>query len=172
MPHPLAFANQYRVIINPLTRQDFPMIKPRRLRLQMPFPNHRRRVTGRLQQLGKRCLRTIKTAVAIVIKPVDVAIRARENRGPRRTAQGIVHQTAVKPHAFVRQPVNVRRLDQMPLLAICAHRLPRMVIRHDEQNVRPRRCRQCRHRQEQSRQNGVDKTFHDLLAPPVAVPGR
>ena len=56
-------------------------------------------------------------------------------RGAARAAQRIDHQAAVKPHALVRQPVNVRRLDQMPRFAVGADRLPGVVVRHDEQNV-------------------------------------
>jgi len=130
-------AVKFRVIINALAREDVPVVKAGRVGFQMPFADHRGLVPGLLEQLGEGGLGAVKTAVVIVVKAVDVAVRAGDERGAAGAAQRIVHQETVKPHAFPRQPVNVRGLNEVARFAIGADRLPGVVIREDEQDVGP-----------------------------------
>ena len=136
----LAVPDHRRIIINTLAGQDFPIIKTGRVGFQVPFPNHGCLVAGLLEQLRKGVLRTIESTIAVVVKAIDMAVSAGEERGATGAAQRVVHQKPIEPHAFVCQPVNVRCLDQMPRFIVSADRLPRVVIGEYKQNIRPTGC--------------------------------
>ena len=134
---PLAIPNHRRVVVQPLSRQDLPVIKPGRIADEVPFPNQRCRVPRRLQQFGERHLATVERRVRVVVEPVPVGILAGKNRRPARPADRVRHQAPVKPHPFPSHPVDVRRLQQLPLIAITTDRLTGEVIGKQEQNVGP-----------------------------------
>src|SRR5262249_8168287 len=48
----------------------------------------------------------------------------------------IRHDTTVETHAFLRQPVQIRRLDELARIVVGANRLVAVVVREDKQDVR------------------------------------
>ena len=168
MRHLLAVANHWGVVINPLLGNDFPMVETRRVAFQMPLADHGRLIARLPEQLGKSALRTVEPVARVVVKAVNVAVSAGNNAGAGRAAERIVHQAMIKPHPLARQPVNVRRLNQMPGIAIRANRLPGMVVRHDEQDVRPCcRDKTNRNRHAQSQHHQHRQIFHPKGGPAV-----
>src|SRR5438105_5857047 len=98
----------------------------------MPFPNHASVITGCLQHFRDGRLAAIK---AIENRDaVDMAVFPRENRSAAWSANGINDETVHEPHPLPGNAVNVRSF--IDLAPISADRMGRMVIGHDEQNVR------------------------------------
>ena len=62
---PTILPDEQRIVVRALSRQDFPMIEPGRVRIKMPLPNQGRLVPGLLQHLWERKLRTIKRPSSI-----------------------------------------------------------------------------------------------------------
>ena len=65
---------------------------------------------------------------------VQVAVFAGEDCGTARRADRIDGIAAVKPHPLIREPVQLRRLVHSA--AVGADGVRRVVVRHDEQDVR------------------------------------
>ena len=133
--HLLAVPDHRRVVVHALPRQDVPVIEAGRIADQMPFADQGRRVAGLLQQLGKRLLRAVETAVAVVVEAVDVRVLAGQDRRPARPADRVRHEAAIKPHPFARDPIHVRRGEQLATLAVGADRLAGQIVGEDEQDV-------------------------------------
>ena len=66
----LAILDHWRVIVDALAGEDVPMIETGRIAPQVPFADDRRRITGRLQQFGKRGLSAVEPGIRVVVKPV------------------------------------------------------------------------------------------------------
>jgi hypothetical protein len=123
-----------RIVINSLTGQNAPIVKTRGVAGQMPFADHARVITGRLQRLGHGPLAAVEGIENS--DAVDVRIFAGENARAARGANGIHGEAIVKTQAFVREAVEMRRL--VDLAAVSADGVGRVIVRHDEENVRTR----------------------------------
>src|ERR1041384_1848900 len=65
-----------------------------------------------------------------------MAVFARDNRRPARTADGVDAETIAEAHAASGQPIELRRL--VDAAAVRADRVRRVIVAHDEKNIRPR----------------------------------
>jgi hypothetical protein len=72
----------------------------------------------------------------VVVEAVPVGILPGEDDRPARAADRIGHERPVEPHALPRDPVDVRGLDEFPVVAVGADRLVGMVVGIDEDDVR------------------------------------
>ncbi len=132
--HPLPAALDKRgVEIHSLAGQYGPFIKPRRVAPQMPFADHSRVITGRLEILRHRGLRTVKPVEGR--HTVEVAVFPRQNRRPARRTNRIDTVHMIKPHPLIRQPVQMRRL--IHAATVSPNRPRRMIVGHDEQYIGP-----------------------------------
>ena len=84
----LTHLDEVGIVVLALVDQDLPEIEARRFRLEMPFTNHRRLISGFLQQLGKGHLAAVEL-IPVVAKPVDVAVLARQKDGTAGRAQRV-----------------------------------------------------------------------------------
>ena len=128
-------SNHRRVIVNPLAGKNLPKIKTRGIADKMPFADHRRLVPGLLQQFWHRLLGTIETAAGIVVKAIHVAVFAGQHTSAAWPADRVGNQGAIKNHPLAGQPVDVRRLVELPGVAICANGLISMIVRKDKKNI-------------------------------------
>src|ERR1051325_10441607 len=107
----------------------------------MPLAAQRRGIACRLQRIGNRFLLSrqaemfragrdgvFESADALLVSP-------RHKAAACGRADGSVRVKIGEPHALLREPVNVRRLDVRR--AIATHVTVAQVISEDEQNVRP-----------------------------------
>ena len=131
-----AFADHRRVVIDPLPRQDVPVIETGRIRHKVPLADDRRLITGLLEQLGKGDLGAVELAIAVVVEAVDVRILAREHAGPARPADAIRHQAAVEAHPLFGDAVDIRGRVQLQRMPVGADRLIRVIVRENEDDVR------------------------------------
>ena len=77
--------DQVRIVIEPLTGQDFPVIKALGLTLEMALAVKCSRVSLLAQQLRKSLLVPVKR-VAVIHEPVLVTVLAGHDDGPAGTA--------------------------------------------------------------------------------------
>ena len=63
--------NEVRVVVAPLTRENFPVIKPRGISSQMPFANHSRVVSRLAEDFRKGGLSSVKS-IPISEEPIEV----------------------------------------------------------------------------------------------------
>src|SRR5207248_9376028 len=54
------------------------------------------------------------SAVRVVVEAILVRIFSREHRRAARPADGIRDEAAVEANAFLRKPIDVRRVDELP----------------------------------------------------------
>ena len=132
-----AHLDKVGIVVIALTRQHAPVIEARRIVMaavaEMPFADDRRLVAGRLQQLRERDLPSVEV-VAERLNAVDMIVRPGQDRRAARRADRIRAKAIVEAHAFVREPVQMRRL--VDAAAVGADRMRRVVVGHDEQDVR------------------------------------
>ena len=88
-----------------------------------------------------------------------MAVFAGHHRRAARPADGIGNQAAVEPHPLARDPVEVRRLNELARIVVGTDRLIRVVIGEDEDDVRSLGLGGPRQRAT-SRQNAGEKLFH------------
>jgi hypothetical protein len=108
----LAVADHRRVVVDALAREDVPVVEAGGVADQVPFADDGGLVAGLLQQLGEGLLRAVE-AVAVVVEAVQVAVFAGLDDGAAGAADGVGHETALELHALLREPVHVRRLQQL-----------------------------------------------------------
>ena len=100
----------------------------------MPFANKGRLIT-RLAQEFRNILLSAVERLPIANIAVQMAVLSRKDHGPRWTADRIRDKTPIKPHSFCRQAIEIRR--RVSIASIATHRLIRVVVGHDKQDVRP-----------------------------------
>lgn len=128
----LSVLDHHRVHVKPLPWQNVPIIKTCRVGKQMPLADHRR--------LIPRLLEILRQVRLIAIKGIEdchailVAVFAGKNRRAARRANGIVNEAAREEHSVLRDAVDAGRL--IDATAVGAHGMRRVVVRHDEENVR------------------------------------
>ena len=98
----------------------------------MPFADDGGVVTGLLQQFGQGRLGAVE-GVPVIPHPIEVAVFSGEQYCPAGRADGVGDKAVFKQSPLFRQPVDMRRCNQ--LAAIAADRLLGMVVRHDEEDV-------------------------------------
>ena len=126
-------ADEHGIVIVALAGEDVPVVEPRRVAHQVPFPDHRRLVPPGLQEFREGLLAAVEVAVLVVREPVGMAVLAGQQAGPGRTAQGVGDEAVREPGPFVGQPVDMGR-PHVPLV-IGADGLVRMVVAHDVHDV-------------------------------------
>lgn len=118
--------------INALAGQDFPIVKTGRVAAQMPFADHASVIAGSLEILGDGRLGAVEPIERG--NAVQVAVFAGEDRGPAGAADRIDAKAIFESHAGVRQAIQVRRL--VHAAPVGADRVRRVVVAHDEEDVR------------------------------------
>ena len=102
----------------------------------MPFADHGRLVARRTHAERKR-LRLGRDASVERANAVRVAVLAGHDRRAARHADRIRAEHVVQPHSFAGQAVDVRRrIQRGQPAAVGTDRMRRVVIGHDEQDVR------------------------------------
>ena len=124
-----------RIVIHALAGEDVPVIKALGIGHEMPFANDSGLVASRLHDLREGLLGAIELAVRVVVETVEVVVFARLNHCAARAADGVRHEAAVKDHAFLRQPVDVRRFVELPFLLVGTDGLISMIVGEDENDV-------------------------------------
>jgi len=124
-------------MVVPLPGQHIPVIKARRVRVaavpEVPFADHRRLITGSLQQFREGLL----TAVKFFIKrpdTVEMIVFTCEDDRPARRANRVGAKTVFKAHAFIGYSVDV--WCRIYFTPVTADGMGCMVVRHDKQNIR------------------------------------
>lgn len=100
----------------------------------MPLSHNGRLVSRLAEKLWKSLLRTVER-ISIAHETVEVAVLARLDHSPARTADGIRHVAAGEFHPLVGDSVEVR--GRHPRRVIGAQCLLAMIIGKDEENIRP-----------------------------------
>jgi hypothetical protein len=100
----------------------------------MPLPDDSRLVANLLEQFGEGLLAAIER-VPISHKPVQMIVFTSLNDGSTWPADAIGAKAIGKQHALVGNAIEIRRL--VNLRSVTAHRLSRMIVGKDEQDVRP-----------------------------------
>ena len=126
---------EYWIVVAPLAGQNIPVVEPLGFGAKMPLAKHSSVVAGLAQSVSHRNGGGIEVVESWYA--VDMAVLAGKNRRPAGSADGVHHIAAIEPKPLRRESVHVRRL--VDLAAVGADGVGRMVIRHDEQNVRSRR---------------------------------
>ena len=128
----LAVFDEQRRIVLALPHEDAPEIESLRIGIEVPLADHRRLVTGVVQQFGEGLLVTVEGA-RIVREAVHMAVLAREDAGPRGTRDGVGDVAVLEEHALTRQTVEVGGFDQQA--AVTAHGLRGVVVGHHNDDV-------------------------------------
>jgi len=125
-----------RVVVDALALEDLPEVEPGRVAVEVPLADHGGLVAGGLQQLRERRLGTVEDGVRVVVETIPVGILASQDHRAARATDRIGHERPVEPHALPGDPVDVRGLDEFPVVAVGADRLVGMVVGIDEDDVR------------------------------------
>src|SRR5207245_1043032 len=116
------------VMIDPLARENVPIIEPGRVAGEMPFADHAGVIASLLEHLGNGGLPPIEAVEDG--HAVDMAVFAGENGGATWSADGIDAEAIKEPHSLVGEAVKVGRL--VDLAPITTHGVGGVVVRHDE----------------------------------------
>ncbi len=100
----------------------------------MPLPHDSRLITDVLQKFRNRLLLAIERPT-VSLEPVQVTIFTRQNHGTTGSADGVRNVATIEPHALLRDAIQIGRLIHPT--SVATHGLKCMIVRHDEQNVRP-----------------------------------
>ena len=131
-----AVLDHRRIVVHALTGKDLPEVEAGRIRAEVPLADDRGLIAGLLQQLREGDLRTVEPGIGVVRKAVQVAVLSGEDGRTRRPADRVRHHAAVKAHAALGDPVDVRRLEQLPFVTVGADGLIRVIVGEDEDDVR------------------------------------
>ena len=115
------------VIIVPLTRENFPVIKTLHFSTEVDFTNHCRLIAIFLEDLLELLLVVIKGA-AITGHAVFVAVFTGENHSTAGGAYGIDTKVFGKNNSFFSYRVDMRGIDEFVFTGIRADGLSCMII--------------------------------------------
>ena len=125
------------IVIEPLARQDDPVVIPLRFTFHVILAVEHRLVARGLEQLRESLLIPVEL-VAILPESVEVAVLARFDDRPHRTADRVRAVAALEDHALRRKLIDIRRgIDRLQPAVVGPDRIRRMVVGKDEYNVRP-----------------------------------
>ena len=131
----LAVVDHRRVVVHPLAGEDVPFVEPGRRRDEVPLADDGGLVAGGPQEFREGGLRAVESAVGVVVKAVRVTIFAREDGRSARPADGVGDEATVEPHPLARDPINVRRRDELERVRVRADRLESVVVAKDQDDV-------------------------------------
>ena len=134
--HALAVVDHGGVVVDPLPRQDVPLVEAGRVGDQVPLAENGRLVTGRTEQLGEGRLRTVEAAVGVVVEAIQMGVLTGQNRCAAGTADRVRHDAPVETHPLLGQAIDVRRIDQPARIVVGTDGLIGMVVAEDEDDVR------------------------------------
>ena len=154
-----------RVVVDPLARKDLPVVEAGRIAPQVPLANHRRLPAGLLQHLGEGRLGRVEPAVGVVVEAVLVGVLAGEDRGSARPTDRVGDQAAIEPHPLAGEPVDVRRLEEVPRLAVGRQRLAGQIVGEDEEDIGGEGGRPPRDRESLDRERGQKEEERDRPEP-------
>src|SRR6266850_1010470 len=97
----------------------------------MPFPDHAGMITCLLQHLGHSRLRSIEPIEHG--HAINMTIFAGENARAARAANRVYRETVQESHSLFGDTIQIRRL--IDLASITAHRMGRMIVGHDEEDI-------------------------------------
>ena len=120
------------VVVLALSDEDVPVVEAGGVGGQVPLADDSGFVAGLAQELWEGLLAAVEGA-GVVGESVLVAVLAGEQAGPAGTADGVGHEALREDHARIRQPVDVRGLDQA--VPVGADGLIRVVVAHDIDDV-------------------------------------
>ena len=124
------------VEVGPLAGQHTVIVE-RRLLLQMPLADHGRLVAGLFDQMRQRLVLGFHSTVQRR-DAVDMAVLARDQRSPGGRADRVRTKGIRQPDPLFRQPVDVGRgIERSQAAAVSTDGVGRVIVRHDEQDVRP-----------------------------------
>ena len=121
-----------RILIGALPRQDLPPIEPDRIAAEMPFADHAGVVAALLEQACHRAPGAVEPVEHR--HAIQVRVLTRENRGAARRADRVGHHHLLEERAFLGEAIDVRRAVHPR--SVRADRVRRVVVRHDEDDVR------------------------------------
>lgn len=137
-PRLLAAGEEHRVEVGPLTGQHGVEVERRRLRRQVPLADHRRLVPRVFHQPGQELFVGFDAADEGA-DPVPVRVLPGEQGGPARRADRVRDEGVGEHRPFGGQPVQCgRRVELRQPPAVGADGLRRVVVGHEEQDVRLR----------------------------------
>ena len=113
------------------------MVETGRVTDEVPFADDRGLVSRGLEQFWKCGLRAVEAAVRVVVKTIEMAVFAGQNRGAARSANGIGHEAAIEAYPTFREPIDVRGSIQLPRVVVCADGLIGVVVGKNEHDVGP-----------------------------------
>ena len=158
--------DELRIEIDPLPRQNGPLVEPGGVAAQVPLADHARVIARRLEVLRHRGLRAVEAVEGR--HAVEVAVLAGEDRRPAGAADRVDAEAVVEPHARLGQAIEVGRLVHPA--AIGADGVRGVVVAHDEQDVGPARRPRCRGdspgKPRRSRQSATDSSCLPFCAKP------
>ena len=124
-----------RVVVDALAGQHLPEIEAGGVADEVPLADDGGLVPGLLEKLREGELGAVEDGIRIIVEPVHVRILAGQDDGAAGSADGIGDEGAIETHAFLGDAVDVRRLVQLPRVAVGADGLIGMVIGEDEDDV-------------------------------------
>ena len=128
---------EIRRVIGSLTRQDVPEVIALGIRSEVPFSYDRCLIAAFLKELWKGLLVAIET-VFVFHEPVEVRMLAGLDDGSAGSAEGVGHKAIVEAYALLGDTVEVRGGGYLAQsTAVSGDRLVGMVVRKNEDNVRP-----------------------------------
>lgn len=101
---------------------------------QVPLTDDRGLIARRLEQLG-HVLLAIVDLVVERLNSVDVVVRAGKDGGAAGGANGVRAKAVIQTHAALGDAIQMRR--HIDPAAVAAHSMRRVIVAHDEENVRP-----------------------------------
>lgn len=105
-----ALLNEHGVVVNALPRQNAPIVKTLRVRLQMPLAEKSRSVTPLLEQFREGHLLWVKGSGA-VLDTANVSVFSCQYRCPARCAQSAGDERVSEKHSLASNSVKVRSLN-------------------------------------------------------------
>ena len=113
---PPAVTDHGRVVVRPLTDEDFVVTEPCRATPEVPFADQGGFVAGLSQQFGEGLLRAVEP-IAILQEAVDMAVPTGQDDGPARPTDGVCAEAVAEEHPLMSDAVEVRSLINLGTVA-------------------------------------------------------
>ena len=129
-----AHLDRGRIAVDPLPRQDVPIVEAYGVALEMPLADERRFIAGLAEQLRECPLRAVELFV-VPLQAVQMAVLAGEDGRPARRADAVRTEAVRESHASRGEPIEVGR--RVNAAAVAAQGVCGVVVGHDEYDVWP-----------------------------------
>ena len=157
---------EHRVPVGALAGQDLPAIEADGIAAEMPFADHAGVIARLLQQARDRHARAVEAVEDG--NAVEVRVLPGQDRGAAGRADRVRREHPRQQRALPRQPIEVgRRVHPRP---VRANRMRRVVVGHDEHDVRPSaglRGHDGRHEQQRRGQRPRTQRHSAVRAPDI-----